>query len=482
MTTETTQNCSCDQDETGCGSIHIHGGTTNITVNCGGCASGSNGSGTGGTGSDGSGSDGSGGDTGNGGTTGGGSDTGDQNASNPDYAIGGSGGLDFGVGIYPDPDTLPAELTPLDGYDQPGHDNYGNYQADDGSIMVFVPRFYYRIGSNDSPNWDTYGRNAIDIAGSDTFTSTEDAHAQNYVLHRAFIDGGVEVYGFFIDKFMSSQSDDGTKALSVIDKPFVYTSGYYGIGVQSTLNMQTGMNGIVSDGFRLAHQRCEGSNIGSVFMYSALSMLVMAHMQSAPAAEICAWFDTSTASYIPQSRQVGTTALNLTTHNGQNSGISDLCSGPESMMGLGRPIEPSISGPEDVLWVLRPEVKFGDMLPFEGGPNDMFGNTRQMEPMYESFTYVNQTALTGKWGNTTNPMLSGDRSGVGYHTDSLFMPFNTASISADGLEWTSSEPNRMATGNQFQCSAKLDVYAMKLEGQHNSTGYTYGFRSAVYAA
>ena len=50
----------------------------------------------------------------------------------------------FGVGVYPS--TLPAYMTALDGTFAKGNDQYGNYQVTtDGSIMCYIPRFYFNI-------------------------------------------------------------------------------------------------------------------------------------------------------------------------------------------------------------------------------------------------------------------------------------------------------------------------------------------------
>ena len=58
--------------------------------------------------------------------------------------IGTAGAAGFGVGVCPTAE-LPTGMTPLSGYNVVGSSNYGNYQYSDGSIMVFVPKFYYRM-------------------------------------------------------------------------------------------------------------------------------------------------------------------------------------------------------------------------------------------------------------------------------------------------------------------------------------------------
>lgn len=58
--------------------------------------------------------------------------------------IGTPGEIGFGVGVCP-ANILPAGFTPMQGYQDPSSPNYGNYQYKDGSIMVWIPQFYYRM-------------------------------------------------------------------------------------------------------------------------------------------------------------------------------------------------------------------------------------------------------------------------------------------------------------------------------------------------
>ena len=62
--------------------------------------------------------------------------------------IGIPGKMDFAVGICPtDKLALVSGMTGMTGHTQPGHKNHGNYQFQDGSIMCWVPRGYYKIGT-----------------------------------------------------------------------------------------------------------------------------------------------------------------------------------------------------------------------------------------------------------------------------------------------------------------------------------------------
>src|SRR3546814_20074336 len=65
--------------------------------------------------------------------------------------------MGFGVGVCP---ALPLGYTPLGGNDRTDP-SYGNYRYQDDSIMVWVPAFYYRIGSALSPLYAVYGANAV---------------------------------------------------------------------------------------------------------------------------------------------------------------------------------------------------------------------------------------------------------------------------------------------------------------------------------
>ena len=117
--------------------------------------------------------------------------------------IGTPGAVGFGVGICP---TLTAGFTALAGTYALGSDEYGNYRYSDGSIMVWVPAFYYRIGHADAPNYARDGANAVEIKPIQAFADRATAAAAGFALHRAFIDGGEIVPGFMHDKYRCSNN------------------------------------------------------------------------------------------------------------------------------------------------------------------------------------------------------------------------------------------------------------------------------------
>ncbi|MFA7556647.1 MAG: hypothetical protein WCZ20_02485, partial [Hydrogenophaga sp.] len=76
--------------------------------------------------------------------------------------IGTPGTAGFGVGIAP-ARAHALGYTPLPGCYDRFSPNYGNYTYTDGSIMVWVPAFYFRIGHANNPTYGVYGANSIDI-------------------------------------------------------------------------------------------------------------------------------------------------------------------------------------------------------------------------------------------------------------------------------------------------------------------------------
>ena len=254
-------------------------------------------------------------------------------------SIGTPGAQGFGVGVCP---VLPPGYAAMLGIADSISDNYGNYQYSDGSIMVWVPRFYYRIGSAASPRYAAYGSNAIDILGDAAFGSEADANSAGYALHRAFFDGGPQL-GFFVDKYQCS--NNGGKASSL----------RYGapLSTAAAHNPISALDGAPSltYGGTIAAAKTRGGTFHpcSIFIYGALAMLSMAHAQAATATTWCAWYDPAGVTNYPKGNnnnalrdtndtsvlyvsdgysncgQTGSGApFAKTTHNGQACGVADL--------------------------------------------------------------------------------------------------------------------------------------------------------------
>ena len=266
--------------------------------------------------------------------------------------IGEAGGQGFGVGVYggDSADLDAMGLAPMDGCDDPSSDNYGNYVHTNGSIMCFIPAFCYRIGNPAAPSYARDNENALEIRDA------SEGEGDGWILHRAFIDGGVQKAGFFIDKYIASKDKTGNLAVSVKngDNISLYSAYIYSSSMPNC-------SGMLYDAITLGRARGEHYSCVTAFQWSAISMLSLAHGQAAADSQFCGWYDEShmdnypkgnnnsaladiddssvkwTAHGSTQSR-IGKTGsgspFNKTTHNGQNCGVTDV-NGSQWQMMLG---------------------------------------------------------------------------------------------------------------------------------------------------
>lgn len=264
--------------------------------------------------------------------------------------IGEAGGMGFGVGCYPgDPSDLTAMgLTPMPGYDDPSHANYGNYQHTNGSVMVFVPAFCYRIGNAAAPSYSRDKENALEIRDAAL------GEGGGWILHRAFIDGGVQKTGFFFDKYICSKDSTGKLAISVKNGDNISLSTSY-INSSSMPDCV----GQIYDAITLSRARGANYSLTTGFQWAAISMLSLAHGQAATSAQFCGWYDASHVKNYPKGNnnnlkdidessvtwtahsrysnlgKTGSgTPFNKTTHNGQACGITDV-NGSQWQVSLG---------------------------------------------------------------------------------------------------------------------------------------------------
>lgn len=281
--------------------------------------------------------------------------------------IGTAGAQGFGVGICP-PDELPSYMIPLDGTFDVTSDNYGNYAVvTDGSIMCWIPRFYFRIGHPSNPTYATYGVNSLDVKGIDTYPAEANANADGYALHRAFIDGGVVKSGFFMDKYKWSLSnfENGVSGIASSVKNGNPISSSVATKRDATNNFAGSFSNCISNGqtptdtygggFAVAKSRGDNFARPSIFIVDALAKLSLAHGQAATSTTNCAWYSATTTNFPKgmnasgslrdtndnsctftacddgywtgrnEACKVGSgNAFAKTTHNGQACGVSDV--------------------------------------------------------------------------------------------------------------------------------------------------------------
>jgi len=255
------------------------------------------------------------------------------------------------VGICPT-GFLPVGMTLLPGTETPGHDNWGNYQFREGSIVVYVPIHWVKIGTGSNG----MSVNEFSVVKYSTYVDETTANAAGYFLPRCFKDGGNTKIGIFIDKYMCSKNAFGTGFVASSLKnglpisthadhnPIVDLTACAGNYYYETINAakaRDGENGNVSSDPQWF--------VNPRFVYSMLFMLSLAHGQAATSTTHCAWYDVAGIENFPKGcnnnalgdandgtisytsdgySNCGKTGSGVhfekTTHNGQACGIADL--------------------------------------------------------------------------------------------------------------------------------------------------------------
>ena len=211
------------------------------------------------------------------------------------------GKLGFGCGVCSTELAKEKGLTGMPGFESVDSPNYGNYQDKEGSVFVFIPKFYFK--------WD---KNKVLIS---------DTEQSGYVIHRAFINAGKELDGFFIGKYQMSANGLSKKNVAVWHS--VQGNAYLAKAQEKNNTLSKSQYTIIN-----------------VFMFNALAILAKAQSQ---AGRNAAWMDVPP--YLPKGnnnngsdvndssvRFTGSQPANCgsgvpfakTTHNGQNCGVADL--------------------------------------------------------------------------------------------------------------------------------------------------------------
>ena len=269
--------------------------------------------------------------------------------------IGIAGQQGFGVGVY---GGNPADLTamglaPMEGCEDPTSDNYGNYIHTNGSIMCCIPAFCYRLGKATAPSYKRDVVDALEIKDATKFPQfSHDAvfsspdFGDDWILHRAFVDGNKLKKAFFIDKYLCSNVNG--QAASVKNADWLMctddtTKPYFTKSIPGTV-------GQAFDAITLSRARGDYYSLVTCYQWSAISLLSLAHGQAATSADACAWYDEFHTTNFPKgateeygrdhsddsikytchsygssfAKTGSGTPFNKTTHNGQASGVADV--------------------------------------------------------------------------------------------------------------------------------------------------------------
>lgn len=231
-------------------------------------------------------------------------------ASDGTSTIGTAGGKGFGVGVYPgDKRDLDAMgLSAMEGVSDPLSPNYGNYQHTNGSIMCCVPAFCYRLGNSTAPSYSRDGANALEIKDASEFQQFKhnkafvdgDADFGNgWILHRAFIDGGKMKNCFFMDKYLCSNNGSNQAAsIKNADWLMCYDSS------SSYTTKTMGGDGRGYDAITFSRARGDHYSLTTVYQWSAMAMLSLAHGQAATSTAYCAWYDSAHTTNFPKGATV----------------------------------------------------------------------------------------------------------------------------------------------------------------------------------
>lgn len=392
--------------------------------------------------------------------------------------IGIAGSVGFGVGCY---EEAPSKLnlmglTPLNGYDNPYNHNYGNYRHQNGSIMVFIPAFCYRVGLPSAPSYKIDRENAIEICDANL------AKGDGWILHRAFIDGGTQYSGFFIDKYICSKDSSGINAISIKNGDNISLHS-------SDINSSSMPNcsGCLHDAITLGRARGNQYSCVTAFQWSAIAMLSLAHGQASVNSRWCEWFDNSNTINFPKGNNSGlkdyndssvtwsahikTTAIGKTgssnpfpktTHNGQYCGVTDI-SGSQWQPLIGCIVSSSSIGilkesvcAHDVTKDNRTKVSLFDMVTTSyGGGHYYWG-----ENAFSDSSSGTQRALCGivphKYQMNDNTTLFGnDYFYLDYFSDRALCTSGYSYHSANAGVWFRDFGNSWTDGNSyfgFRCS------------------------------
>ena len=416
-----------------------------------------------------------------------------------DIGIPGTAG--FGVGVCPE--KLPDGMVPLAGYSDPESDNYGNYQASDGSIMVWIPAFYYKYGNgiNGIPI------NQPDIKPFQYFGGVVAAAAVGYALHRAFWDGGKVKTGVMVDKY--HWSNNGGIASS-IKNGVVVTSGQRGSledAVYSALNGSPADN--LGGSFAAAKTRGEDYFPASRFIHAALAMLALAHALASKSTAHCAWYmasanfpkgcnnnalgdvNDSSVKYQPdgngQYLGCGLTGsaneFEKTTHNGQACGVADL-------NGLIWNFSPGMTSDGTNYYLLNIDVEMKTLTGGNSTNTDAFGpkgiaaNYFSLGSTYEALWATGANRIVS-FGDSGVPTFGSDTEGDAWAYAGFGAPLKGATngtnqFGNDGL-WDY-KPNEMApfSGGSWRNSSQAGVWGFLLATYRTLSDNTYGSRSGLY--
>ena len=416
--------------------------------------------------------------------------------------IGIAGQAGFGVGVCPGP--LPSGFGGLSDYANPMSDDYGNYRYSDGSIMVWIPAFYYLWGTGSNG----LAVNVVSIRPFSYYADVATANAAGYALHRAFYDGGAPTAGFFVDKYL--WSNNGGVASS-IKNGIPLSSAVRGSLASDHFSHCTGNGQSPADtlGGAIAVAKSRGNDFfcNSRFNFAALAMLAYAHAQASTSTTYCAWYSSGATNY-PKgctNDALGSTndaallfvsdgngtynccktgSANLfsrTTHNGQNCGVADLA-------GTLWEVTPGLTSNGTNLYVLKTTARMKNLTGGNAGALDLWG-AAGIAALYADLG----TSYGALWATAANratyfgaatQVFSEATSGNWWNLAGLGVPLaagvgGTNAFGNDGLG--DYKPDEMCpiSGGGWNYASPAGAWALGLNTTRSNSTYDCGGRSAL---
>ncbi len=405
-------------------------------------------------------------------------------------SIGTPGQLGFGVGIAPE---IPDGFVAMTGTSDPASANYGNYQFSDGSVMVYIPAFFYKYGTGSNG----LAVNLVDVKAFGFFESVAAASAQGYALHRAFYNGGAIRRGVFVDKYQCS--NNGGIASSIRNgNPLSSASDH---------NPLSALNGapanIYAGAITAAKTRGSRFFCSTRFIQGALALLANAHASASTNTTHCAWYmpganfpkgnnnnalgDSNDAAiaYVSDgySNAGKTGSANLparTAHNGQLSGVMDL-------NGNMWEIQLGLTSDGSSFFLLKPDADVSTITSGNTLATDAWGATG-LAALYDNIgaTYeALQATSSVKTFGAAGQVLSSATSGTAWAAAGAGIPLSTGTggsnqFGNDGL-WDY-RPNELCvvSGGDWSSGSNSGVWALPLFNVRGSNAAAVGFRAASY--
>lgn len=409
--------------------------------------------------------------------------------------IGLPGQQGFGVGICPGP--LPAGMAELFGTRDPASDNYGNYKYSDGSVMCWIPAFYYKVGTGTNG----LAVNQVSIKAFSDYADVATANAAGYALHRAFYDGGAVQAGVFVDKYLCS--NNGGIASSVrLGNPLSSAADHNPFAGLSSAPANAYYGAIAAAKTRGAAFFC-----ASRFIFAAMALLSLAHAQAATGTAWCAWYDGTGVKNFPKgcnnnalgdandsaifyvsdgySNAAKTGSANFfarTTHNGQNCGVADLNGNLwEITPGL------ATDSGATTYYVLKTSARMKDVTGGNTLATDLWG-AAGLAALYDGLgaTYgAAQGSSTLKYFGNAAQVLSEATGGNAWQWTGLGAPLvggvgGTNAFGNDGL-WDY-RPGDLCSisGGDWGSGSSMGVWALYLSSVRGYASVGVGFRVALY--